>query len=112
MKTKTGKKIIVQHTTWKDKKPVPFTHATAIGSSKAVYDMHTNKVRCQIKGKKRRVELDAPQIQKEYAANFSAVDRNDLDSSDYSTTICTDCWYLCLFFWVLDQVINVIFAVV
>ena len=41
------------------------------------------------KAKKRRVDLDAPSIQPEYAKYFNAVDINDYNSADYSISIRT-----------------------
>jgi len=45
-------------------------------------------------------------------ANYNAVDRNDRDSADYSTTICTNRYYLRIFFWALDRVIHAVYIVV
>ncbi len=56
--------------------------------------------------------MNAPQSQKDYAANFNAVDRNDRDSADYTTSISTHHWYLRLFFWVSDHVVHVVYVVV
>ncbi len=59
-------------------------------------------------GKKKRIVLKAPASQKDYVTYFSAVDRNDQDSSDYSTSIRTNHWYLRLVFWALDCVLHVV----
>ncbi len=45
-------------------------------------------------------------------AYFNAVDRNDRDSANNTVTLCTNRWYLHLFFWALDRVIHVLFVVV
>ncbi len=42
----------------------------------------------------------------EYVMNYSGVDKNDQDSTEYSTTIQSHCWYLHIFFWIFDQVIS------
>jgi DNA polymerase III epsilon subunit-like protein len=41
-----------------------------------------------------RDTIAAPRAQADYVANYNAVDRNDRDSADYSTTICTNRYYL------------------
>ncbi len=109
-KTKTGKKFWIQASTWQDKKQVLFIHTNKVGLSKTEQTSH--QVRRSVKGKKRRIILNAPQSQKDYAANFNAVDRNDRDSADYTTSISTHRWYLHLFCWVLDCVVHVVYVVV
>ncbi len=42
---------------------------------------------------------------------FNAVDRNDQDSSDYSTSIRTNRWYLRLVFWALDRVLHIVYVI-
>ena len=44
--------------------------------------------------------------------HFNAVDRNDRDSSDYSTSLRTNRYYLRIFFWALDRVIHTVYVVV
>jgi hypothetical protein len=55
--------------------------------------------------KKRRLVINCPPVQKNYAKNMNGVDRNDRDSADYTTSIRINRWYLRIFFWVLDRVI-------
>ncbi len=56
--------------------------------------------------------MNAPQLKQDYAANFNAVDWKDHDSTDYSTSVRTMWWYLCLLCWILDCVVHVIYVVV
>jgi hypothetical protein len=53
--------------------------------------------------KKRRLVINCPPVQKNYAKNMNGVDRNDRDSADYTTSIRINRWYLRIFFWVLDS---------
>ena len=48
--------------------------------------------------------IASPQAQADYVANNNAVDRNDWDSADFSTTIRTNQYYLRIFCWALDRV--------
>jgi hypothetical protein len=43
---------------------------------------------------------------------FNAVDRNDRDSADYSTSVRTSRYYLRIFFWVLDRVVHSMYVIV
>jgi hypothetical protein len=54
----------------------------------------------------------APNSHKWYAKNYNAVDRNDHDSADYSTTICTLHYYLHIICWALDRVVHTCYVVV
>ncbi len=63
-------------------------------------------------GKKRCVILNAPQLQQDYAANFNAIDQNNCDSADYSTSVRTMQWYMHLFCWILYCVIHVVYVVI
>jgi hypothetical protein len=58
------------------------------------------------KGKNTSTEIAAPRAQQDYVKYFNAVDRNDHDSADYSTSICTNHYYLLIFGWILDRVIH------
>ena len=89
----------LQCTTWKDKKQVTFLHTNLVQK-----DGNTT-VKRHVKGKKKRVELNAPPIQVDYATYFNAVDINDHDSADYSTSIRTNRWYLRVFLWLVDRVV-------
>jgi len=59
-----------------------------------------------------RVCIGGPRARARYAKYFNAVDRNDRDSTDYSASIRTNCYYIRIFCWVLDCVVHVVFAVV
>ena len=63
------------------------------------------QVKRHVKGRKKRVDLDAPLVHKDYMKHFNAVDRNDRDSSDYTCSIRTHRWYLRILFWLLDRVV-------
>jgi hypothetical protein len=41
-----------------------------------------------------------------------AVDRNDRESADYTTSIRTNRWYLHVFFWLLDRVVHQLYVTV
>jgi hypothetical protein len=66
----------------------------------------------QVKGKKHPDKIPGPRVQADYVKNFNAVDRNDQDSADYSTTICTNCYYIQIFCWALDRVIHAVYVIV
>ncbi len=66
----------------------------------------------QVRGKKRPVTVPGPPAQADYFHNFNAVDRNDRDSADYSTTICTNRYYIGIFCWALDRVIHATYVIV
>lgn len=69
-------------------------------------------VQRRIRGKRTRDTISAPRAQADYVANYNAVDRNDRDSADYSTTIRTNRYYLRIFCWALDRVIHAVYVVV
>jgi hypothetical protein len=68
-------------------------------------------VQRRIRGKRTCDTISAPQAQADYVANYNAIDRNDWDSADYSTTICTNQYYLRIFCWALDRVIHAAYTV-
>ena len=88
LKTDTGKIFYAQHTTWKDCKQVSFLHTSEIGASQGHF------VRRSGKGQLGRSQFKAPNAQKSYSKYFNAVDRNDRDSADYTTSLRTNRWYL------------------
>ncbi len=59
-----------------------------------------------------RDTIAASRAQADYVANYNAVDRNDRDSADYSTTIRTNRYYLRIFCWALDRVNHAAYVVV
>ena len=69
-------------------------------------------VKRHVKGKRKRVELDAPKAQHDYVEKYNAVDKNDRDSADYSTTIRTIRYYLRIVCWALDRVVHTCYVVV
>ena len=106
MKTKTGKTYYIQCTTWRDKKQVCFLSSNRVGASEGL------TVRRHTKKRKQREVLAAPRAQRDYVRFFAAVDRNDRDSSDYSTTIRTCRYYLRIMCWILDRVVHTMYVVV
>jgi hypothetical protein len=106
LKTDTGRIFYAQCTTWKDRKQVMFVHTTDIGASSGHF------VRRSVRGVRGRKTLKAPRSQKNYAENFNAVDRNDRDSSDYTTSIRTNRWYLRVLFWLLDRIDHLLYVIV
>jgi hypothetical protein len=74
----------LQCTTWKDKKQVSFHSNNKVGRSDNL------TVQRRVRGKRTRDTIVAPQAQADYVANYNAVDRNDRDSADYSTTVRTN----------------------
>ena len=96
-KTDTGKIFYIQHTTWKDRKQVCFLHTTEIGASSGHFVQRSGR------GQQGRSTFAAPNSQRDYARHFNAVDRNDRDSADYTTSLRTNRWYLRVFFWLLDR---------
>lgn len=106
MKTTTGKKYYIQATTWRDKKQVCFLSTNEVGFSDGMtVKRHTKK-------REKRDTIDAPRAQQDYSQFFNAVDRNDRDSSDYSTTIRTNRYYLRIFCWALDRIIHALYVIV
>jgi hypothetical protein len=95
-----GRKFFIQCTTWKDKKQVMFLHTNTIGRTK------DNHVRRHIRGQRDRNVIRAPLSQATYVEWFNAVDRNDRDSADYSTTIRTNRYYIRILCWALDRVLH------
>ena len=106
LKTKTGKTYYIQNTIWRDKKQVCFLSSNRVGKSIGL------DVKRHVKGKKMRDIIPAPQVQKDYATYFNAVDRNDRDSADYSTSIRTNRYYIRIFCWGLDRVIHTMYIIV
>jgi hypothetical protein len=65
-----------------------------------------------VRGEKCPETVPGPRAQADYVQNFNAVDRNDQDSVDYSTTIHTNCYYIQIFCWALDRVIHATYVIV
>ena len=101
-KTPAGKKYAIQATTWRDKKQVLFLHTTKVGRSNSI------DTKRHVKGKQEQITIQSTQAQQEYVQNYGGVDRNDRDSAEYSTTIQTHRWYLCIFFWLFDHIIHML----
>ena len=69
-------------------------------------------VQRHIKGVAGRITLAGVRAQAAYVQFFAAVDRNDRDSADYSTSFRSNRYYLRIFCWALDRVIHVLFCIV
>jgi hypothetical protein len=54
---------------------------------------------------------DLTWLWRDYAENYAAVDRNDHNSADYSTSMRTNRLYFHIFFWPLDRVIHMMFVI-
>ena len=108
MITATGNIFYIQMTTWRDKKQVCFLSSNKTGSSEEADILVTRGT----KGKKEKDIITGTMAQQDYAKNYAAVDRNDRDSADYSTTIQTYRFYLHIFCWMLDRVVHLIFVVI
>jgi hypothetical protein len=106
LKTPSGKKYYIQATTWRDKKQVCFLSSNEVGFSDGMSVKRHTKKRAQ------RDTIEAPRAQQDYSRFFNAVDRNDRDSSDYSTTIRTNRYYLRIFCWALDRIIHALYVIV
>eukprot|EP00956_Cyclotella_meneghiniana_P022924 scaffold43919_cov42-Cyclotella_meneghiniana.AAC.1 len=106
LRTPTGKKYYIQATTWRDKKQVCFLSSNEIGFSDGM------SVKRHTKKRAKRDTIEAPRAQQDYSQFFNAVDRNDRDSSDYSTTIRTNRYYLRIFCWALDRIIHALYVIV
>eukprot|EP00956_Cyclotella_meneghiniana_P044563 scaffold323191_cov89-Cyclotella_meneghiniana.AAC.1 len=63
-------------------------------------------------GQQGRTTFAAPNAQRDYARHFNAVDRNDRDSADYTTSLRTNRWYLRVFFWLLDRVVHQLYVII
>ena len=102
----TGKVYYIQCTTWRDKKQVCFLSSNDVGSSNRL------AARRHKKGKEVRDVFAGPKAQKDYVDHFNAVDRNDRDRADYSTTIRTIRYYIRIFWWTLDRVVHATYITV
>ena len=100
LQTPSGSTYYIQATTWRDKKQVCFVSNCTVGFSNGI------SVKRHVRGKRDREIIDGVRAQAEYVKYFNAVDRNDRDSADYSTSIRTNRYYLRIFCWSLDRVIH------
>lgn len=103
LKTSMGREYYIQSTTWQDKKHVMFIHTT----QSVLWRKHT-----LWKDMSNTANFACPKIWEDYATYFNAIDCNDCESANFTTTFHTGCWYLCLFFWLFGGVIHVAFIVV
>ena len=106
LKTKIGKRYYIQCTAWLDKKQVCFLNSNDVGFSDGMV------VKRHSRGKRSRDTIASPRAQTWYVKFYSAVDKNDRDSADWSSTIKTSRYYLRIFFWGLDRVVHTLYVVV
>ena len=83
-----------------------FLHTYCVGPTS------NNTVKRHHKGKYSRLDITAPIVGRKYSESMGAVDKNDRDSADYSTSIRTNRYYLRIFCWVLDRVVYTVYVVV
>ena len=98
-------KFVVQGTMWKGKEMVGFCHTVGVSQE-------TVKTKRCSKGQALAKEFDAPLVQDLHKTNFNGVDLSDKDSAKHSTSLCTNWWYLRVFFWLLDRVVHSCFLIV
>ena len=72
----------VQSTTWKDQKQAMLIHTTCTGSSRGMHNDLRSK-----RGYGDREVFPAPQAQQDYSLHFAAVEQNDRDSGNYTTSM-------------------------
>ena len=106
LKSPSGTTYYIQATTWRDKKQVCF-----ISSSHAAFSNGLS-VKRHVRGKRDREIIDGVRAQLEYTKWMNAVDRNDRDSADYSTSIRSNRYYLRIFCWALDRVVHCLYCVI
>ena len=106
LKTVFQKRFCIQATTWEDKTQVCFLSSEEVGYSEGL------TVKRSTKKRKRRESIATPRAQQTYSKKFNAVDKNDRDAADWSTTIRTIRYYLRMFCWILDRVVHACFAIV
>ena len=66
-------------------------HTTNIGSSRGKHTVRRGK-----SGHGGRDVFPAPHSQQDYVENYAAVDRNDRDSSDWTTSMRMNRFYFCI----------------
>ena len=87
----SGTVYYIQATTWSDKKQVCFLSNSEIGFSNSFV------VRRHRREKKERNVIVGVRAQSEYVKYYNAVDWNDRDSAEYSTSIRNNRYYLRIF---------------
>ncbi len=98
--------FFVQSTTWKDKKQVSIFSTNNVGWSDGMSVQRHEQGKCTCD------TIAVPRAQADYISSYSGdVDRNDRDSTAYSTTTHTNQYYLRFFCWVLDRVIHAVYVV-
>ena len=88
------------------KKQVCFLSSNRVGANNGLIVKHHKK------GKDGHDTIGRPYAQVDYVAHFNGVDKNDRDSADYSTRICTIWYHIQIFCWVLDRVVHTMYVLV
>ena len=96
--------FVVQGTIWKDKRIVGWLHTLDV-------EPGTLEAKQRSRGSSTTAVFDAPPVQKSYSTKFNGVDLSDKDSAKYSTSLRTNRWYLCVFFWLLDRAVHSCFII-
>jgi hypothetical protein len=81
-------------------------HTTNIGSSRGKHTVRRGK-----SGHGGREVFPAPHSQQDYVENYAVIDRNDRDSSDWTTSIRMNRFYFRIKIWLLDRVVHTIFVI-
>ena len=81
-------------------------HTTNIGSSRGKHTVRRGK-----SGHGGREVFPAPHSHQDYVENYAAVDRNDRDSSDWTTSMRMNRFYFRIKIWLLDRVVHTIFVI-
>ena len=69
-------------------------------------------VKRHVRGKQDQEIINGPCDQAEYINFMNAVDRNNRDSTDFSTSIQTNRYFIRIFCWGLDRVVHTAYVVV
>ena len=62
--------------------------------------------------KKNRAEIVCPPVVKDYAINMNGFDESDRDGRGSSLTIRSNRWYLQIWFWTIEQVVQCAYIIV
>ena len=98
-------RFVGQATVWRDKKQVGIVH------NKHVEPFGTHSVKRYSKDSRKREEIPSAKVVSDYGKNYSAVDRIDRDTSDWTVSVQTNRFYLRIEFWLLDTTIHLMYHV-
>ena len=92
--------FVMMGTTWIDKKQVGVIH------NHMVQPAGDHTVKRWSKVKKKKLEIPSHGVITDFSKNMNAVDRNNRATADYSISVRTNRFYMRLFFWTVDGVLN------